>query len=54
MKNKSLTTQKIPFYRDERIINIITQTSSVVIMIVLAISLYINFKQAADARGLAQ
>lgn len=47
------TPQKIPFYRDERIINATTQIVSSVLVIGLLIWVAINFKEAADARGLA-
>lgn len=45
--------QKIPFYRDERVINATTQVVSSLLIIGLIIWLAINFKEAADARGLA-
>lgn len=53
MDNQTVSSQKIPFYRDERIINRITQTISAVLVIGLVVWLGINFKDAADARGLA-
>ena len=46
-------SQKIPFYRDERVINTTTQVVSSLLIIGLLIWLAINFKEAADARGLA-
>ena len=45
--------QKIPFYRDERIINATTQIVSSILVIGLIVWVAINFKEAADARGLA-
>jgi general L-amino acid transport system permease protein len=53
MENITETSQKIPFYRDERIINRFTQTFSAIVVIGLIIWLLVNFKVAADARGLA-
>ncbi len=53
MENTSQSTQKIPFYRDERIINATTQSISSLLIIGLIIWLAVNFKEAADARGLA-
>lgn len=53
MENSTQTSKSIPFYRDERIINIFTQTLSTIIVIGFVVWLAINFKEAADARGLA-
>ena len=53
MDTTSQPTQKIPFYRDERIINATTQIVSSILIIGILIWLAINFKEAADARGLA-
>jgi general L-amino acid transport system permease protein len=53
MDNSTRTSKSIPFYRDERIINIFTQTVSTILIIGFVIWMLINFKEAADARGLA-
>ncbi|HKJ26637.1 MAG TPA: ABC transporter permease subunit [Anaerolineales bacterium] len=53
MENSKQSPHSIPFYRDERIINIFTQVVSSLLVIGLVIWLAINFKEAADARGLA-
>ena len=51
MEKSIHSSQDIPFYRDERIINRVTQTLSAVIVIGMVAWLLINFKAAADARG---
>jgi general L-amino acid transport system permease protein len=53
MENSTRSSKSIPFYRDERIINIFTQTVSSILVIGFVIWLAINFTEAADARGLA-
>jgi general L-amino acid transport system permease protein len=53
MENSTRSSKSIPFYRDERIINIFTQTVSTILVIGFVIWLAINFTEAADARGLA-
>lgn len=53
MDNSTQSQKSIPFYRDERVINVFTQTVSTVLVIGLVVWLLINFTEAADARGLA-
>ena len=48
MEKTNHSSHSIPFYRDERIINIFTQSLSSILVIGLVIWLAINFKQAAE------
>jgi general L-amino acid transport system permease protein len=52
MENTTQTSQKIPFYRDERVINTTTQVVSSLLIIGFLIWMAINFSEAAAARGL--
>ena len=52
--NQPQETQKtnIPFYRDERILQLIAQVVSAVLLIGILVWAVINFKEAADARNM--
>ena len=52
--NQHQETQKtnIPFYRDERILQLIAQVVSAVLLIGILVWAVINFKEAADARNM--
>ena len=53
MENSKQSQHAIPFYRDERVLSIFAQILSSLIVIGLVFWLAVNFKEAADARGLA-
>lgn len=52
MENTSQSSQKIPFYRDVRVLNWAAQIGSAALIIGFVIWIAINFQKAADARGL--
>ena len=52
-RSPSKEHQAIPFYRDERIINLITQIVSAILIIGAIVWVMVNFAQAANQRGMS-